>query len=289
LRRLWIQWDDSEIETVESTDCFKTASSLVEAGIYNDHRFLPIALPIHQLTRYQFNGPWDMHQGILKLAPNLVEARIELSDEETWSDPTETIDLLCLRCLFVSNIEILRHIRVPALEELALWVEENEDPDLRISLDHSSCRPRRLCLGGYPMAHTTAKVLKLTSSITELVVVNNYEAREEANSLMKMLTVSNLAGSTAIAPHLSLMFFGCTDGAHIDYTVYLEMLKSRWKAEGCALKTAALFTGLGPGPDASILQGLHALRRDGLDLLLLEGEDARDEMFRLAYIPAWNN
>jgi hypothetical protein len=83
------------------------------------------------------------------------------------------------------------------------------------------------------------------------------------------------------------MFFGGSDKDCIDYPLYLTMLKSRWKAEGCALKAAALLTSLGPGPDASILQSLRALRREGLDLLLLEGEDAKDEMFRLAHIPVW--
>ncbi|KAJ7902473.1 hypothetical protein B0H13DRAFT_2513259 [Mycena leptocephala] len=291
LRRLWLEWDGSEIETVETIDCFQTASALVDASVGNDLHFLSITLPIHQLTRYQLNGPWEIHQGILKLAPNLVEARIELNDEDRWPDSTEIIDLLRLRRLYVSNVRALKYIRVPALEELALWIEETEDSDLRTLfhslLDRSSCRLRRVCLRGSPTAGATTEILQNFSFVTELVFINDCYAREEVDSLMTTLTIPNLAGSTAIAPQLSLMYFGCSDKDCIDYSVYLSMLKSRWKAEGCALKAAALLTSLGPGPDASILQGLRALRREGLDLLLLEGEDAKDEMFRLAHIPVW--
>jgi hypothetical protein len=82
LRRLWIEWDGSEIETVESINCFQTASSLVNVGVYNGCRVLPITLRMHQLTGYQLDGPLEMHRGIWELAPNLVEARIALSFDD---------------------------------------------------------------------------------------------------------------------------------------------------------------------------------------------------------------
>jgi hypothetical protein len=103
------------------------------------------------------------------------------------------------------------------------------------------------------------------------MVVNDYEASEEVNALMATLTVSGLAESTAIAPQLSLMSFACADDDDIDYTMHLKMLKSRWKAKGSPLKTAALLTG-DPGPDRATCRGLRALHREGLDLLLLAGE-----------------
>ncbi|KAJ7902483.1 hypothetical protein B0H13DRAFT_757118 [Mycena leptocephala] len=214
LKRLWIEWEESEVQTIESIDCFQTAFSLVDASIHNECRVLPIALPIHQLTRYQLDGPWEMHRGILKLAPNLVEARIELSYEGPWSDPAEAIDLLCLRRLYVSNLRALRYIRVPALEELAFWVESDADPDLQIFyslLDRSSCRLRRVYLRGSPTARATTEILQKSSFVTELIVVNDYGAKDEVDALMATLTVSTSAGSTTVAPRLSLMFFGCSD------------------------------------------------------------------------------
>jgi hypothetical protein len=131
------------------------------------------------------------------------------------------------------------------------------------------------------------EIIQKSSFVTELIVVNDYGAREEVNTLMATLTVSDLAESATIAPQLSLMFFRCSDKNCIDYTAYLGMLKSRWTSKGCALKTAALATE-GSGPNTATLHGLHALRKEGLDLLLLKGREARSEMSRLAYAVTWN-
>jgi hypothetical protein len=72
------------------------------------------------------------------------------------------------------------------------------------------------------MARATIEILQKSSFVTELMVVNDYEASEE-------VTVSGLAESTAHAPQLSLMSFACADDDDIDYTMHLEMLKSRWQ------------------------------------------------------------
>ncbi|KAF7345517.1 F-box domain-containing protein [Mycena venus] len=93
LRRLWIQWDPddhhaSDIRTtVESLDCFLTASSLVDVGVNDICRLASTVFPIQQLTRYELFGPWEQHKYVLKLAPNLIEARIQIEfDEEDEKD-----------------------------------------------------------------------------------------------------------------------------------------------------------------------------------------------------------
>ncbi|KAJ7846270.1 hypothetical protein B0H13DRAFT_2093563 [Mycena leptocephala] len=297
LKKLWIEWEGPESQTVDSIDFFQTASTLVDASVYNKYRFVHFAFPAHQLTRYQLDGPWDMHRGILKLAPNLVEVRIEISfDVQPWPDSTETLDLLRLRRLYLSHPEVLGYFRVPALEELALKLsKDGQNHDLPTSLhsflDRSSCLLRRLTLRGYPMAQITAQILRRFPSITELVIVITHRstsATKEVNSLMTTLTVSSLPENTTVAPQLRLLFFGNTCKAHIDYKVYLDMLKSRWKTEGSALKTAALLTGSNSGPDSSTLRGLHTLRRDGLDLLLMEGRDARNVTRGWTYHRTWH-
>jgi hypothetical protein len=237
-----------------------------------------------------------MHRGILKLAPNLIEARIEISfDEKPWPDSTETLNILCLRRLNVSHPKVLDYLRVPALEELAvrLLQDSGQYHDLPTSLhsflDRSSCFLRRLTLKGYPMAQTTVQILHRCPSITELVIIiTNRSAAKEANSLMTTLTVSSLPESTTVAPQLRLLFLGDTCKTRIDYRVYLDMLKSRWKAEGCALETAALLTDSSSGPNPSTLRGLHTLRQDGLDLLLMEGRDARNVIRGWAYYRTWH-
>ncbi|KAJ7498125.1 hypothetical protein B0H11DRAFT_1998782, partial [Mycena galericulata] len=179
LRRLWVQWDgpDSQVG-LSPIDCFQTAASLVDIVIFNQYRFVPILLPIHQqITRYDLDAPWETHREILKLAPNLVEGRIVIAfDDSPWPEsPSATIDLLCLRRLYGNDVHILEYIRAPALEEVALRFEEEDGPYmdhyLETFLTRSSCPLRRLCLGGSPNADSTAQILRKCPSITEIAIV----------------------------------------------------------------------------------------------------------------------
>ncbi|KAF8211069.1 hypothetical protein K438DRAFT_1808742 [Mycena galopus ATCC 62051] len=176
LKRLWIQWDGPESQTVESINCFRTASSLVDVGIYNEYRFLPITHPVKQLTRYQLDAPWETHKGILKLAPELVEARIAISfDWDPWSDSEEIVHC-SLQRLYVSNHNALKFLRLPVLEGLAVRLLES-------FLKRSGCSLRRLCLRWFPDAYITTEVLqKFPPSPSS--------GPGQINGLMEALTVS---------------------------------------------------------------------------------------------------
>ncbi|KAJ6580780.1 hypothetical protein B0H19DRAFT_1112346 [Mycena capillaripes] len=293
LKRVWVQWDGPEGAPVESIDCFQTASSLLDVGAFCKHQFVPMALPMSQLIRYQLSCPWEQHKSILSLAPNLVEARVNIAyDDEPWPDPDQISDLIHLRRLYVSNAEVLNYLKVPVLEELALLVRQAENPDvlqiLQTFLDRSPCPLQRLCFHGVPEVHTTSRMLQHLSSITDLaIVIYDANAGGEINDLVSILTVSTFAESTIVAPQLRSLSFACENESYIDYTAYLEMLKSRWEAENCALKNAALLTDSGPGPDSSVLKGLNALRLKGLDLLLLRGDEAGEELRRWSYASTW--
>ncbi|KAJ7113993.1 hypothetical protein C8R44DRAFT_796050 [Mycena epipterygia] len=295
LCRLWLQWDapESQIE-VESIDCFQSAPSLIDVGVYNEYRSIPILFPVQQLTRYHADAPWDIHEGILKAAQNLVEARIDIRFDLTpWPESCETTELLSLRRLYVSEPALLDHIRAPHLEEIAFWMGKDEGPEILAKLEsvllRSSCHIRRLCLKGIPNNDITAEILKKFPSIIELgIIINDSEYTTEANNLMSHLTVSDLAGSTPVAPQLHCLFFGCDNDSYIDYTLYLEMVKSRWKSKGCALEAAALLTDSGPGPDPATLSALDALHQDGLELFTLEGAEASEIMGGWIYTSLWN-
>jgi hypothetical protein len=56
----------------------QTAPSLVNVGIFNEFRFVPIPLPVHQLTRIEIDCPFNKQMRILKQAPDLIEARSTL-------------------------------------------------------------------------------------------------------------------------------------------------------------------------------------------------------------------
>ncbi|KAJ7113955.1 hypothetical protein C8R44DRAFT_740828 [Mycena epipterygia] len=49
------------------------------------------------------------------------------------------------------------------------------------------------------------------------------------NTLISHLTIT---ASGVISPQLSKIYFGCNDETNIDYSLYLKLLQSRWKADG---------------------------------------------------------
>ncbi|KAJ7663885.1 hypothetical protein DFH06DRAFT_1324396 [Mycena polygramma] len=102
LRRLWINWagPDSQMN-VQSINSFQSASSLVDVGIYHDYRFVSIPFPAHRLTRYQLDGPWATHDDLLRMAPNLIEARIMVHFDQPWPPSPATIELKHLRRLCI--------------------------------------------------------------------------------------------------------------------------------------------------------------------------------------------
>ncbi|KAF7371099.1 F-box domain-containing protein [Mycena sanguinolenta] len=281
LERLWVQWDGVENSSDKSLDCFQTVSSLVEFGVVNEFRDLPIHLPAPQLTRYELNGPWSTHQHILRGAPNLVEAHIHIDfDLEIRSD--SVIELRRLRRLYISDSTstVLSVLKAPALEELAVFLVSDGQLDfldcLRGFVDRSLCRLRRLCLRGFSEPHTTTQILNTFLSITELVII--FATPHDVNALISALCLTE---GDILAPQLESLFFGCeTDeedsdpDSNFDFTALPTMLKGRWEAENCALEHAALMTHGNPPLDPLTLSGLHALRQDGLHFLL--SENARE-------------
>ncbi|KAF8211005.1 hypothetical protein K438DRAFT_1808620 [Mycena galopus ATCC 62051] len=290
LKRLWIQWEGPENPTtVPSIDCFQSTPSLVEFAV---NTFIPVAVGLHQLTRYQFVAPWLAHRCMLEQTWNLVEAYIINFDDEPWPEIGSIINLPSLRRLHLSDPKILNYLRAPSLEGLFFWVSRGEPPDILVEsfLDRCACPLRRLGLSGFPDAHTTTQMLQKFPSITELVIVlDDDDARTEIDSLISTLTVTgSVSGSSAVvAPQLSSLFFGCEDDNNINYQMFLRMLKSRWEAEDCALKNAALVTGC-CGPDPATLGALCALRQEGLDLLLRSGVEASEEINGWLYATTWN-
>jgi len=184
LKRLWIHWTNRDAQIgMQSIDCFHAAPCPVDTGIFNEYRVVPVLRPVHQLTRYELDCPWGQHRCILKQAPNLVEARICIFDEEDWPDSNEIISLFHLRRLYVTTPQILKYLKLPVLGELALGPEH---PDLLRALvgsllDRSSCSPRRLSIVS-PTAHTTVELLQSSPSITELLIVNGDEDNDDGRA-----------------------------------------------------------------------------------------------------------
>ncbi|KAJ7230270.1 hypothetical protein GGX14DRAFT_410316 [Mycena pura] len=180
LRKVWLSWECQP--GIQSIGCFETACSLVDFQVSVDvPRYIPILLPVHQLTRYSMNAPWHHRQN---------------SGSAVGSNTTAT----------------------------------------------------------------------------------------EVNTLMSTLTVSDVAGCAPVGLHLRCMIFGSDGRPFLDYALFLEMIRSRWRAVPRYIERAALVICEAPLPDPETLNALCALRREGLDLSVLEGDAADDAIDRLRYM-----
>ncbi|KAJ6481629.1 hypothetical protein C8R45DRAFT_307946 [Mycena sanguinolenta] len=284
LKRIWIRSDDLH-EEVQFLDCFQTAPSLVNFGAKNLHHFIPITFPAQHLTQYRLEAPLQWHLTILGLAHNLIQAHIIVDfDEELWVEKTEIIRLPYLRWVFVSHSQALVYLEAPALEGFGSCVlPQDTDIDivhLESFLDRSQCTLRRLCLRDCD-AHTIVEILGRFPSITDLAITDESHSQEDFELLVSTLT------SPAVAPQLhSLSFASEEDSGIIDYSLYPKMLRTRWEADWSALTNAALLME-DSSPDSGTLEALRALRLEGLDLLILEGSVALQEMYNWYHSSSW--
>ncbi|KAJ7681834.1 hypothetical protein DFH06DRAFT_1159445 [Mycena polygramma] len=276
LRKLWIQWNCRESqEGVDLIETFETAPSLVDVTVFNDYRFIHILLPVHRLTSYQFDAPWTAHRAFLRVARNLVEARILVQfDNDTGPDDSEEIvDIPTLRRLHVSATKYCDYFRLHALEALSSDVKREEPLRHLMSLiERSSCTPTTLCLAGAPSAHRTAEILAKFPSIIDLRLVshtNDPDDRRNFISIMSHFTPG--LGASLIAPELQYMTFGCENEDYrnedyMDYEVATRLLETRW----------------GLDPNSPTHSALNSLRHQGLRLWLLSGTEGSD------FMASWN-
>ncbi|KAJ7609012.1 hypothetical protein FB45DRAFT_373478 [Roridomyces roridus] len=293
LRWLWLQWDSEQSQVgVDSITCFKSAPSLVDASVITKSRFIPIYVPAHQLTSYHLHGPLKMHLHVLKLAPNIVDARVvipDLDDEEPWPEPSDqAIDLLHLRRLYVSDEQILGHLRAPRLAQLGIWVSEEETlvQELDAFFIRSACAPPELYLKGIGSVNITLDVLKKHPFIAALALVFFHGGVDVMEAHLTVL---------AHAPeseHLREICFGAVstaaDPMPIDYPLFLRMLKSRRRSSRCSLRAASFFAMKGPDPDPVTLAGLEELRDGGLDLRVESGLGAQLRINEWENVSQWN-
>ncbi|KAJ7615652.1 hypothetical protein DFH06DRAFT_123802 [Mycena polygramma] len=223
-RRLWIQWESAASQTAaHSIDCFERAPSLVDVGVYNEYRVVPLVFPVRQLTSYQLDAPWDTHWRILQAAPKLVQARINIkSNKEPWPAPLQILEFASLERLHVSRLEVLDYIRAPALTYLSISLVGSRHASFAAqaqaarnfqAFTSGSSALRKLCVASGDVS-TIVKFLKTIPSLTELRLIVTAFGFEP---MMRALTVSETARSRDVAPHLSSISVGSDLGACFDW------------------------------------------------------------------------
>ncbi|KAJ7609092.1 hypothetical protein FB45DRAFT_1127918 [Roridomyces roridus] len=174
LRRLSVRWYNAKSQIgVDSIKCFNTASSLEDVELHS-FRCIPIPFPTDRLTSYRVKGPLELHQQVLKMAPNIIEARVVVAFDldQPWPEPSgPAIDMLHLKRLYVTHIEILDYLRAPSVAELAIDFSTIDGNSAAIDcleafLLRSSCRPPQLCVQNFPDVSLTAQILEKYTFIT---------------------------------------------------------------------------------------------------------------------------
>ncbi|KAJ6457440.1 hypothetical protein C8R47DRAFT_1082082 [Mycena vitilis] len=121
LSRVWIEWATPDSQKGVQSD-FR--NSVFSHSDCNEYRFVSIPIPAHQLTRYQPDGPWATHDNLLRMVPNVIEARVMIHfDQQPWPSPPDTIELMHLRRLCV---ELGMFRTTSEVRKLALWIEEDD-------------------------------------------------------------------------------------------------------------------------------------------------------------------
>ncbi|KAJ7155799.1 hypothetical protein C8R46DRAFT_1196529 [Mycena filopes] len=294
LCRLNLQWSDERSQAnVDSIDCFQRAPCLIDFAVFNEFRSIPIRLPVQQLKRYQLDGPWRLHRDLLVRGLNLVELRLSIGfDNDPWPDVKDTVQLPSLRRLYTSRYQVLDFLVAPALEEMALMFYRGDGENIQSSfgafVERSKCTLRRLCLDGSVEADTVTRLLKDNKSITELAVIHGNRSNAAVLALLAILIIDPRSSEPQIGPQLESISIGCRAGCRIEATLYLEMVHSRWSPPYPTLKSVALLSTDTLGSAYSYMTSIPTFRKQGLNFLVQDGEDADEIMNHWTYHPSWN-
>ncbi|KAJ6503762.1 hypothetical protein C8R45DRAFT_973667 [Mycena sanguinolenta] len=284
LRKAFIRWDDPEGEAdIDSLDFFTFSPSLADITVYCQHHFVPTLLPMHyQLTRYDFEAPWATHYELLKSLPNLQEMRIMRRFDRgvPWPQAHEPIHLVHLRKMHVSHVQCLDYLGAPVLQSISFGSHRSVDAHRHLEpfITRSSCVLHRLCIAGLPDTLCAEEILNQYSSITEFALRivdikgNEKIERDVLTTFFTRFTVSN---STQILPHISKLDISCENAHAIPYSLYLNMLHSRWSTPSCSLKAAELlFPNAIVDPDPESLAKMRTLCQAGMQISFLSGDFA---------------
>ncbi|KAF7343726.1 ABC protein [Mycena sanguinolenta] len=296
LRRAWVQWDGPGSQVgIDSLDFLALAPSLTDITVFSEYRFIPTLLPSHhQLTRYDFDAPWTTHYELLRSLPNLQEVRIVRNFDRSvpWPAPGDPIQLVHLRRMCVSDSRILNYLIAPVLESIAIYDRKNlaTNSHLERFITRSSCAVRRLCIAGLPDVQSTEEILRQHPFMTQLALWITDPHAENENSerdlLTRFLIRFTVSNSTRILSHLSKLHFGCENANAISYSLYLNMVDSRWSSSDCHLEdTELLLPNAAADLDPEFLSRMETLIQRGMHISFLLGESAHtraEQWFHIA-------
>ncbi|KAF7336577.1 hypothetical protein MSAN_02289900 [Mycena sanguinolenta] len=289
LRSVWLQWvsPNGDMQDAFTMAFLRTATGLVDIGVHCHPHALFSLPPVHYaITRYDVDGSWTTHFDLLRLLPDLREARIAV--RERWADPAEkTIVLPDLRLLYIDDPECLQAFDVPALDAMAATVEDpSELQALEWFLERSA--PRRICFHGHIETEGLDEVLANCPSLTDIGLSFDgcgtrkkaYWKEGERAHVTAFLEIFAPAPGTpataALLPHVTEIRLACELDDPTYLPLFLRTLGSRMNAEPRTIKAAELVC-LQPevNPPPHSVERLKALQEEGLQVSLSCGEVGR--------------
>ncbi|KAJ7172825.1 hypothetical protein C8R43DRAFT_675320 [Mycena crocata] len=245
------------------------------------HAFLPWS----QITDYAADSDYNRdHFPLLALLTNVTEARLTLENTvpTTHVAPQRNNSL---RKLYVNRGCIL-DLDLPWLAELTfepLDAEPHEEDPLWNLVTFLTTAPAltKLCLIGVGFsARLLIEVLQQTSDLVDLCIqcrhVSSGIELEDLDPVVEFLHVG--AGALQL-PALRTLTFGGYGFAAPDKLV--DMVEARWRAAS-PLTSFGMITRHSLGMREQLAR-LEILRKEGLHVLLVEGEDAADALFSLPF------
>ncbi|KAJ7123965.1 hypothetical protein C8R43DRAFT_1031458 [Mycena crocata] len=238
-----------------------------------------LRLPFDQLTHLKVTFTRKLPFATLHLTPNLETASLDFMRDP---DPSEApVRLPRLRGLYISTLDALDLLQLPALEELYM-IGTAIAPLLRLLARSLTAKLKTLRIMGCN-GRDIAAILHAAPTIQTLAV--QVGPNEKSDDLVRQLTVR--LGAGCIGPTVDSVCFALDQGV-ISQRLFFDMLDSRWRVPAggpcCRLRAAEILMLRGDFVFAKgIEKRMKALRAEGLHISILEGVQASNAHFEWRY------
>ncbi|KAJ7644522.1 hypothetical protein FB45DRAFT_898113 [Roridomyces roridus] len=211
------------------------------------------ALPWAQLTKLVINADLDVCREVVRCTSSLED--LEISADDTGSLlPSTPVFLPRLQRLSLPaspstmygegycGFEILRHLVLPGLQDLSIWLGETDEDELDVVealFERSQCYPRRLFL---TVMHADDELINQffggapLDFIQELTLCGPFSVEDGLNDLLALLSTKR----QIILPSLEHLVIDECDIA-VDVTLLVSMLASRTRTRPQGVKKLESF------------------------------------------------
>ncbi|KAJ7740821.1 hypothetical protein B0H16DRAFT_1728835 [Mycena metata] len=285
LQRMFV---DADVTTfIGNISAFtSTAASVQEISLSVDSTVvIQVPLSAHLLTHYDIDASWLIHTRILRVATQLISARIKLNlpknrvPKDAANVPPQVPYIVLPRLnrlsLHTTETHALRFLKTPALTRLGLCPSSKWADGIADLVARSGCTILSLSLFRHCSSiDEVAKVLNAHVSIVELNMFNSNLVKD----IQLWSMVSHTVQRIAIVPS--------EDNPVFDYEAFLNIAEARGQMQN-TVETCLILRQAVRRPMGVDLERFQSLARSGSEVVVLEGDDALDAVQDLTGVPRW--